>query len=411
MPDPLNLRVELGEGVQDSELPTCAIIILNLDGRHHLKPCFETLAKLDYPKDRFEVILIDNASTDGSVEEMKSQHTWVRLIVNDRNVGFAPGCNQGAQAAPDADVLVFLNNDMRVEPAWLRELVNPLARGECQATTAKMFSWDGKAINSAGGGMNFHGIGIQRGYMADPGPDFDWARKTLFACGGAMAMGRELFEEVGGFDPEFFAYYEDVDLGWRTWVQGHEVWYTPKAVCYHHHSSTSKRLPMEMIRLLQIRNPQFACFKNYDDEHLRKILPAMLALSVRRAFQNSSLHDVSPFRIEEAGGLAPDGPLRRLIRRAQGLTQSHVEVNRVGVADLIGMNDLLGNYKHWQAKRAKVQNARRRPDKEIFRLFLRPNWCIEEDPAYQDLQNGLCELFGIDELFKGLTEPGAEPHK
>jgi GT2 family glycosyltransferase len=410
MPDPLNLAVTLGESVTDSELPRCAIIILNLDGRHHLKPCFETLAALDYPKDRYEVILIDNASSDGSVEEMRSQHSWVRLAVNDRNVGFAPGCNQGADMAPEAEVLVFLNNDMRVEPAWLRELVNPLARGECQATTAKMFSWDGKAMNSAGGGMNFHGIGIQRGYMQDPGPDFDWPRKTLFACGGAMAMGRELFQEMGGFDSEFFAYYEDVDLGWRSWVLGHEVWYTPKAVCYHHHSSTSKRLPLEMIRLLQVRNPQLACFKNYDDEHLRKILPAMLALAVRRSFQNSGLHDVSSFRIEEAGGLAPDGFLQGLMKRVRGAMPNKIEVDRVGVADLIGMNDLLGNFKHWQAKRATVQAARKRDDQDIFRLFLRPEWCIEEDPAYKDLQQGLTELYSIDELFVGLTEPGAEPH-
>ncbi|MFT7486690.1 MAG: GT2 family glycosyltransferase [Candidatus Paceibacteria bacterium] len=408
--DPLRLQVTLGEDVSDAELPRCAIIILNLNGRHHLKPCFDTLRELDYPADRFEVILIDNASNDGSLQEMKRDHTWVRLIENDRNVGFAPGCNQGAKAAPEAEVLVFLNNDMRVEKPWLRELVAPLVRGECQATTAKMYSWDGKLMNSAGGGMNFHGIGIQRGYNIEPGPDFDWPRKTLFACGGAMAMGRELFEEVGGFDDEFFAYYEDVDLGWRTWIMGHEVWYTPKAVCYHHHSSTSKRLPIEMIRLLQIRNPQLACFKNYDDQHLRKILPAMLALALRRTHMNSGLLDDTAFRIEQAH-MASDGWLGGLIRRLRGITQDSVPFSRVGAADLIGMNDLLAHFDHWKTKRDVVQSKRRRPDAEIFKLFLRPMWCIEEDPSYKSLQHGLCELFEIDELFSGLTEPGAEPHK
>ena len=94
-----------------------------------------------------------------------------------------------------------------------------------------------------------------------------------------MAMDREVFEEVGGFDIQFFAYYEDVDLGWRTWVQGHTVEYTPRAVCYHHHSSTSRRLPRETLRVLQVRNPLLACFKNYDDANLRKVFPTMLALA------------------------------------------------------------------------------------------------------------------------------------
>ena len=408
--DPMHLAVQLGEKVQDSELPYCSIVILNLNGRHHLKPCFETLPALDYPEDRYEVILIDNASTDGSVQEMKRDHRWVRLIENDVNVGFSVGCNQGAEAATDAEVLVFLNNDMRVEPAWLRELVSPLVRAECQGTTARMYSWDGKLMNSAGGGMNFHGIGIQRGYLDEPGPEFDQARKTLFACGGAMAMRRDLFLEIGGFDPEFFAYYEDVDLGWRTWVQGHEIWYVPDAICYHHHSSTSKRLPGEMIRLLQVRNPLFACFKNYDDAHLRQVLPAMLALAVRRSFQSSGLGDDSPFRIENAAG-PHGGAVRRLFERARSATQDSIAFKRVAAADLIAINDLLGNWGHWRAKREAVQKLRRRSDEDIFQLFLRPEWCIEDDPGYRELHEGLLELLGIGALFDGLTEPGPDPHK
>ena len=409
--DPLRLRVELGEAVCDEELPRCVIVILNLNGRHHLAPCFETLQKLDYPEDRFEVILIDNASTDGSREELRSRHSWVRLIENDRNVGFSVGCNQGASAAPDAEVVVFLNNDMRVEPGWLRELVSPLVRDECQATTAQMLSWDGKRVNSAGGGMNFHGIGIQRGLEELPGPDFEWPRKTLFACGGAMAMRRDLFEEVGGFDEEFFAYYEDVDLGWRTWILGHEVWYVPGAICYHHHSSTSRRLPLEMIRLLQIRNPLLACFKNYDDENLKRILPAMLALATRRALLVSGLEDDSAFRIERAEGVTV-GPIRRLLGRLlRGKDADTAPLKRVGVADLIGINDFLGRWDHWSAKRRKVQDARRRPDRETFGLFLRPEWNIEDEPGYLELQRGVSALFGIDELFRDLSEPGTRPRK
>ncbi|MEO0650928.1 MAG: glycosyltransferase family 2 protein, partial [Planctomycetota bacterium] len=256
------VALDPGAPLTDAELPRVAIVILNFNGLHHLQGCFDSLRALNYPEDRVEVVMIDNGSSDGSVEALREQWPWVRTIANEQNVGFSRGCNQGAEEAADAELLVFLNNDMRVEPDWLRELVGPVVRGECVAATAKMLSWDGKRLDSAGGGVNFHGIGIAKGYKLPPGPEFDVPTRTLFACGGAMAVRADAFRELGGFDEEFFAYYEDVDLGWRMWVAGYEVHYAPRAVCYHHHSSTSKTFPVETIRLLQVRNPLLACFKN-----------------------------------------------------------------------------------------------------------------------------------------------------
>ena len=408
--DPLGLAIELGEVVRDEDLPNCSIVILNWNGKDHLEPCFNTLSALDYPKDKYEVVLVDNGSSDGSVEEMREEHSWVRLIENEENVGFSRGCNQGVEAADAPEVVVFLNNDMRVEEAWLRELVSPLARGESAATTAKMYSWDGKLMNSAGGGMNFHGIGIQRGYLEDPGPEHDWARKTLFACGGAMAMDARVFDELGGFDEEFFAYYEDVDLGWRTWLAGYEVIYTPKAVCYHHHSSTSRRMPTEMIRLLQARNPLLVCFKNYGDEAFGKIFPALLALSVRRMFASSGIEDDGPFRIQNAVTDSA-GPVRKMWERARGGSAETFPMTRIATADFIGMNDLLGDWDHWMERRREVQATRKRSDEEIFRLFLKPTWCVEDEAGYKELHEGVLEDLGIGELFKDLTDDGPEPHR
>jgi len=409
--DPLRLRVQFGESVADADLPRCAIVILNLNGRLHLKPCFETLAALDYPREKVEVILVDNASTDGSVEEMQRDHAWVKLHVNERNVGFAPGCNQGVKLADDPEVVVFLNNDMRVEPDWLRTLVEPIARGEHAATTSKMLSWDGKLMNSAGGGMNFHGIGIQRGYLEAITDNFAWPRLSLFACGGAMAMDAKAYREVGGFDDEFFAYYEDVDLGWRTWVAGHSIAYVPKSIAYHHHSSTSRRLPMEMIRLLQVRNPLYACVKNYDDANLQRILPAILGLATRRMLMVSGLEDDTPFRIEKANPAAMS-TVRRFFEKARsGKGGDTIPLKRVAAADLIGINDLLGRWKHWMAKRDAVQAMRKTPDSDILRLFLKPHWCVEGEQGYMGLHEGMTSFLGLDELFDGCTDRGDEPHK
>lgn len=418
-PDPeeveRQLFVERTEPLTATELPRVSIIILNWNGRHHLEPCFSTLRRLDYPEDRFEVVLVDNGSDDGSQQEAKRKHSWVKLVENDRNVGFSAGCNQGARVACEGDldpeVLVFLNNDIHVDEGFLRELVAPIVRKEAVASSAKMMSWDGKVLNSAAGGMNFHGIGIQRGYLADPHEKYDQPRKTLFACGGAMAMDRDAYFEVGGFDEEFFAYYEDVDLGWRTWVHGHEVRYAPSAVCYHHHSSTSGRVPLERLRLLQIRNPQLACVKNYDDDNLRRVLPAMLGLAVRRAFIHSDLGDADRYRIESMETLGNDGLGPKLFRKLRKNVHTHDSIGRVGIADLVGVNDLLGRWDHWMARRKTIQDARRRPDSEILPLFLRPMWCIEGEPAYQELHEGFADFLGLNELFSGLTtmddEPGA----
>jgi GT2 family glycosyltransferase len=404
------LTVQSGEKLSDERLPRVSIVILNYNGRHHLDLCFSSLAELDYPRDRLEVLLIDNGSEDGSVEEMRARHAWVRLIVNEKNLGFTGGCNQGANASTRPEVLVFLNNDMRVDREFLRELVGPIVRGECEATTAKMYSWDGKLINSAGGGMNFHGIGIQHGLNQPPSKQFDVPRKTLFPCGGAMAIAAKVYDEIGGFDPEFFAYYEDVDLGWRLWVLGHRVHYVPSAVCYHHHSSTSKTFPPETIRLLQVRNPFYACFKNYDDENLRKVLPAMLALALRRILIHSGIPSDQPFRIQSASARSP-GLVGKLIERVQKPFESDTPMRKLAVADLIGVNDLFSNWEHWMQRRRDVQSRRRRSDEEIFRLFLKPMWCIEEDRAYRSLQEGISRLMGLDELFAGLTFEGRDPHK
>jgi len=125
---------------------------LNLNGRAHLASCFESLAAIDYPKDRLEVILIDNGSADGSADEMRAKHPWVRLIENAQNVGFSAGCNQGARVAKAPEVVVFLNNDARVEARWLRELVAPIVRGDCRRRPRRCSRGTARASTPPAGG-------------------------------------------------------------------------------------------------------------------------------------------------------------------------------------------------------------------------------------------------------------------
>ncbi len=421
-----SLAVSPGAPPARSALPRVAVVILNINGKHHLERCFGSLRAMSYPAERFEVWLIDNASDDGSVEEVERRYPWVRLERNASNVGFASGCNQGARLAAGAEVLVFLNNDIRVEPDFLEKLVAPIVRGEAHCTAGKMLSWDGTHIDSAGGGMNFHGIGLQLGYRETPQALFDLPRRTLFACGGAMAIEAKVFADCGGFDEEYFAYYEDVDLGWRLWVLGYRVHYVPGAVCYHHHSSTSRRFPPETVRLLQVRNPLYSCYKNYDDANLQRCLPAVLALAQRRAHLMSGLSDTSAFRIENArpgdssapvAGAEPNWRARlagkllgeeRLSKlRSESLAEA--QLSRLGLADWIAAQDLLGRMGHWAKKRAAVQSRRKTSDADILPLFLKPLWCVEQDPSYRELQRELVAQLGIERLFQDLSIEGHDP--
>jgi GT2 family glycosyltransferase len=391
------LAVAPSRALEAHELPRVRVIVLNLNGKMHLDPCFTSLAALDYPKEKLEVVLIDNGSADGSADEVRRTHPWVRLVENARNVGFSAGCNQGVALADAPPVVAFLNNDMRVEARWLEELVTPIVRGDCRATTGKMLSWDGMRMDSAGGGMNFAGIGIQYGYKEDPGPAFDFPRRTLFACGGSMAVDTRTLVDVGGFDEEFFAYYEDVDLGWRMNVQGYECRYVPTAVCYHRHSSTSHRIPRELIRVLQTRNPLLACVKNYDDAKPRARPGA--APRARDAQDQAHRGDrgreglPDRGRPEQLPGRAalPARPsetqARRPDRDQAGGRGGHPRGRRPPLE--------LG---HWMDRRAEVQSKRSRPDAEIFELFLKPFWCTEPNDSFCELQTQLVRFAGLDRL-------------
>ena len=149
-------------------------------------------------------------------------------------------------------------------------------------------------------------------------------------------MDAALFQRIGGFDEDYFAYYEDLDLGWRTWLAGHEVHYAPSAVCYHHHSKTSRRFPPEMLRVLQARNPLLTAFKNYDERNLRRVLPALLALHLGRTWVMARMGEATAFRVGGASHriARPLGALLDRLRRSHGRGR----IGKLAVADLVAGN-------------------------------------------------------------------------
>ncbi len=207
-----------------------------------LKDCLISIRKISYPKKKYEVIVVDNGSTDGSVELLRSKFKWSKIVELDKNYGFAIPNNYGAKIAK-GKYLVFLNNDTLVDKNWLIELVKPLEKDKSiGAGTSKILYWSRpRVINAMGGFWTLFGF---PGLIGDGERDdkFQDTRTVFFPSGCSMIIRSELFKKLGGFDSDYFLYCEDVDLGWRIWNDGKKVIVIPTSVVYHKKSVTARSL-------------------------------------------------------------------------------------------------------------------------------------------------------------------------
>ncbi len=221
------------------EQPFTSVIIPNYNGKPLLATCLNALRGQTYPAERFEVILVDDASTDGSVEFVRSAFPTVRVVVLERNAGFVAACNAGVAAAK-GEVLVLLNNDTEAEPGWLEALVAGLvAQPEAGSAASKMLLFDRRdTLHTAGDLMGKDGIPRNRGVWEKDEGQYDQDRWVFGPCGGAAAYRRAAWDQAGGFDPALFMYLEDVDLAWRLQLLGWKSIYVAEARVYHQLSAT-----------------------------------------------------------------------------------------------------------------------------------------------------------------------------
>jgi len=251
--------------------PRVSIVILTALGPTHLGECLESIRRQSYPADQVEVIVVDNGSSVDPAPEVQRVLPGTRVIRNDTNIGFAAGNNCGAAAAT-GEYVIFLNDDTRVHPGWLRELVETARRRRASAVASYILDWSGTTIDFVDGALNFQGKGFQLDYGAPVGHLTPDERPLLFACGCAMLVDRAVLTEVGGWDESAFAYYEDVELGWRLHVLGYEVWLAPKAIVYHKHHGTSGQWPEPPRQRLYERNSLRALYTLLETESLQRAL-------------------------------------------------------------------------------------------------------------------------------------------
>jgi len=219
------------------QLPLASVVIPNWNGAHHLRVCLDALQAQTYP--HIEILVVDNASTDGSQALVAEEYPEVRLLALGRNVGLTGGNNAGFRAAR-GQVLISLNNDTEAAPRFVEALVmRLLEHPEAGIVASKMLLFDRRdTIHSAGDGYGTDGIPFNRGVWQRDQGQFDQPGWIFGGCGGAVGYRREMLEQVGMFDESFFMYCEDVDLNWRAQLAGWRCWYTPEAVVYHKLSAT-----------------------------------------------------------------------------------------------------------------------------------------------------------------------------
>ena len=213
-----------------------SVIIPNWNGAAHLPEC---LAALHAQTDRdFEVLVVDNNSTDESLRLLAARHSAVRVIALQHNAGFTGACNAGLSAA-FGSLLVLLNNDTAAAPDWLAEVRAAFARNPNAGSVAsRMLLYDKRdTLHTAGDLFGSDGMPANRGvWQRDTG---QYSEGEVFsACGGSAAYRRSMLEETGLLDERFFFSCEDVDLGWRAQLRDWRCVYAPRAIVYHKLAST-----------------------------------------------------------------------------------------------------------------------------------------------------------------------------
>lgn len=216
-----------------------SIIIPVFNKVEYTKKCLEALFK-NTPGDIYEIIVVDNASSDETPEFLKRMINKLEVITNQENMGFTSACNQGAKIAK-GNYLVFLNNDTEPQPGWLESMVK-LAESDSKIgiVGSKLVYPDGR-LQEAGGIIFCDGSGSNFGRGGNPYEEgFNDACEVDYCSGACLLVRKELFENIGGMDHRYSpAYYEETDLCFAAREKGYTVMYTPNSVVIHHESITA----------------------------------------------------------------------------------------------------------------------------------------------------------------------------
>jgi len=269
-----------------------------------------------------------------------------------------------------------LNNDAKPDSGWLREGINSLFSGpRVGAVASRVLDWEGKTIDYAGAGLTWYGMGYRplsghpanRKKEAGPGP-------VLFGTGSAMMVRREVYEELGGFDEDFFMFFEDVDFGWRLNLLGYQYLYEPESLVFHKHHQSMKDVGNHKEEYLLERNALMCLYKNLGQEKLRTILPAAMLMSTRRAVSRTGV-DTESFDLRRSDDAVGADPLN--------------------LVPLMAFDQFLEKLPSLKLKRAQVQSSRVVSDVQMWKLFGEPEAPMSTEPNYLRGYDSLQAVFDM----------------
>jgi GT2 family glycosyltransferase len=231
--------------------PAVSVVIVNWNRHDLLRACLLSLRQQSFRD--FEIIVVDNGSTDASLELLRSEpFRGVRPILNPVNRGYCAGNNQGIGVAR-GEFIALLNNDAEAEPRWLEQLLGAIRSDKKIGMAAsKILTWENRGIIDKVGHLIYpDGQNRGRGTGEPDHGQYDRVEETAWPDGCAGLYRRSLFEQIGGFDEDFFAYADDAELGLRARIAGWRCLYVPTAVVYHHTGATLGRYSQERLFLIE----------------------------------------------------------------------------------------------------------------------------------------------------------------
>ena len=289
--------------------PKVAVIIVSFNSEPVIADCLHALLSSDY--ENIEVVVVDNGSRDRTRELVREKFPGVRLIQAGRNLGFAGGCNVGFEAT-DADIVVLLNDDAFVESDTISQMVSFLvSEPEAGVVGCKVLYPDGKKLQHAGAAILPNGLTRHYGYgQADQG-QYDRVFDCAYVTGAAMAIRREVLEQLGPFDPGYYpAYYEEAEYCARVRRLGYRVVYLPTARVRHQESRGAKKGSFDFLRMYHSGRLRFV-LKNFE-------LPELLGFAkeeLRWLFGYGLRHQARPLLVAYLRTLPKLGNILRARRR------------------------------------------------------------------------------------------------
>jgi len=353
------------------------VIIVNWSSREQTLECVAAVEQQIGDVDGASITVVDNGSTDGSAQAIAIRHPRVKLFPLTENRGFTGGL-RAALAGSRARNVIFLNNDALPEAGWLAALHEAMeqAPDDVVSVAGKIVSPDGQLIDFVGGVLTFDGHAFQDGFRMTAGsrPDPAPGEELLFACGGNMISRRELLMDLGAFDDDYFAYLEDVDFGWRTWISGYRAVIEPRAVVRHASSSTSNRLGDFERGVLFERNALQTALKNYED--LAHSAGAILFAYMHRLHHYATTRNLNVAELMRApfgGAFASMSGKRSLFGRAWRKLFGPAPIAAIDdpltAMQFRALEWIMRNQTRIATKRDDVQKRRKRTDAEIFAKF------------------------------------------